>query len=115
MANRPNTRGIHKGERIDVQDYAWPQEFNLWSGLQQQMEGHRFVPPGLFEFLPDERYPTDRKVGPRGVPVGARNAMVGAPVGPVNPDRIPMLRGQAPPWAAGVRGNPGMVTPYPGR
>ena len=115
MNNRPYTRGVHKGERIDHQDYFWPEEFNLWSGLQQQAEGHRFIPPGLFEFLPDERYPTDRRVGPRGVPIGARNAMVGAPVGPVNPDRIPMLRGMAPSWASGVRGNPGMATPYPGR
>jgi hypothetical protein len=116
MANRPNTRGIHKGERIDAQDYFWPPEFNLWTGLQQQAEGHRFVPPGMGEFLPDERYPADRAgVGPRSVAVGARNAMVGAPRAPVNPDRIPMLRGQAPPYASGTRGNPGMAISYPGR
>ena len=115
MNNRPYTRGVHKGERIDQQDYFWPPEFGLWTGLERQTTGLRWVPPGIGNYLEDERYPTDRRVGPRGVPVGARNAMVGAPGGPVSPDRIPMLRGQAPPWAAGVRGNPGMAVPYAGR
>lgn len=116
--NRPYTRGVHKGERMDVRDYFFPPEFNLWSGVERQMataqavpdEGgitfftERFTPPGLFEFLPDERYPTDRRVGPRGQPVPGFQA---------NPDRTSMLRGQAPPW--GIRGNPGMTAPYPGR
>ena len=70
--NRPYTRGIHKGERIDHRDYVWPPEFNLWTGLEYQAAGIKFFPPGLGEYLPDERYPTDRKVGPRSVPVGNR-------------------------------------------
>jgi hypothetical protein len=125
MNNRPYTRGIHKGTRIDAQDYFWPPEFNLDTALQAQSMAEfipeagwtcpRFFPPGIGNYLEDERYPTDRKVGPRGVPVGARNAQVGAPAGPASPDRIPMLRGQAPPWAAGIRGNPGMAVPYAGR
>ena len=114
--NRPYTRGVHKGERIDQRDYFWPPEFNLWTGLEQQAEGHRFVPPGIGQFLEDERYPTDRRVGPRSVPVGQRYANTN--LGPSaadsgNPDRRAVLRAQAPPW--GVRGNPGMTTPYPGR
>ena len=113
--NRPNTRGIHKGERIDQRDYYWPKEFNLWTGLQYEMAGVKFSPPGLGEYLQDERYPTDRKVGPRGVPVGSRYANGGGPSAPQNPDRIPVLRSQAPPWAVGARGNPGMAVPYPGR
>lgn len=113
--NRPYTRGIHKGERIDTRDYFWPPEFNLWSGIETEMQGMKFMPPGIGEYLPDERYPTDRKVGPRSVPVGARYQNTGGPGTPANPDRIPMLRSQAPPWATGVRGNPGMAVPYPGR
>lgn len=113
--NRPYTRGIHKGERIDRRDYAWPPEFNLWSGLEHQAAGVKFAPPGIGEFLQDERYPTDRKVGPRSVPVGSRYISGGGPAPAGNPDRIPVLRNQAPPWAAGLRSNPGMAVPYPGR
>jgi hypothetical protein len=125
MNNRPYTRGIHKGERIDARDYAWPEEFNLNTALALQSTAKyvpeagwtcpRYFPPGIGNYLEDERYPTDRRVGPRGVPIGARNALVGAPPVATNPDRIPMLRGQAPPYASGVRGNPGMSVPYAGR
>lgn len=110
--NRPTTRGVHKGERIDARDYRWPDEFNLWTGLQYEAAGMKFSPPGLGEFLPDERYPTDRRnVGPRSVPTGQRNASTGG--APGGPDRRPVLLSQAPPW--GVRSNPGMAVPYPGR
>lgn len=109
MNNRPYTRGVHKGERIEQEDYFWPPEFNQWSGLVAEFQGVKFAPPGLGMFLEDERYPTDRRVGPRGDP-----SDMGNPPRPfANPDRIPTLRGQAPPW--GVRGNPGMAVPYPGR
>lgn len=113
--NRPYTRGIHKGERLDMRDYFWPPEFNLWSGLQAEAAGVKFVSPGIGALLPDERYPTDRRVGPRSVPVGARYQNTGKPPAPTNADRIPVLRSQAPPWSTGVRGNPGMAVPYPGR
>ena len=114
--NRPYTRGVHKGERIDARDYFWPPEFNLWSGLQAQSQGIKFSPPGMGEFLPDERYPTDRQVvGPRSVPIGSRYASGGGPAQVGNPDRVPVLRKQAPPWASGLRSNPGMAVPYPGR
>ena len=114
--NRPNTRGIHKGERIDRRDYVWPPEFNLWTGLQYQAAGIKFSPPGLGEFLPDERYPTDRKVGPRSVPVGNSLRQRRQPADAAQPRSIPgpphrrLRRGPA-----GVRGNPGMAVPYPGR
>lgn len=115
-ANRPTTRGIHKGERIDTRDYMWPDEFNLWTALQYEAAGMKFVSPGIGEFLPDERYPTDRNhVGPRSVPVGSRYANGGGPQGQIDPDRRPLLAAQAPPWAVGVRGNPGMAVPYAGR
>lgn len=116
--NKPYTRGVHKGERIDPRDYIWPPEFNLMTGLMMQAAGIRFFPPGLVEHegvLNDERYPTDRRVGPRSVPVGNRYRFGGGPGPSPSPDRASTLRGQAPPYASGVRWNPGMSTPYPGR
>ena len=117
--NRPYTRGIHKGERIEQRDYFFPPEFNLWSGIERQMatampapEGvatMRFAPPGIGMDLEYERYPTDRKVGPKGVPANTNQV----PGFSANPDRQAVLRNQAPPW--GIRGNPGMTAPYPGR
>src|SRR5262245_3802969 len=68
LNQRPYTRGIHKGERIDARDYLWPEEFNLYTGLEMEAAGIRFSPPGLGEYLEYERYPADRKVGPRSVP-----------------------------------------------
>jgi hypothetical protein len=110
MNQRPYQRGIHKGQQLENRDYFWPDEFNQWSGLVAQQAGMRFVPPGLLEWLPDERYPTDRRTGPRGTPAGN-----GPPRPFADPDRLPTLREHAPPWAAGVRGNPGMAVAYPGR
>jgi len=59
-----------------------------------------------------ERYPTDRKVGPRSVPVGSRYATTkggGTTPNVPDPDRISTLRSQAPGWSSGgTRGNPGM-------
>ena len=115
LNNRPYSRGVHKGERMDPRDYFWPEEFNQWTGLQYESAGLRFVPPGLGGMLQDERYPTDRRVGPRSVPVGSRYVGGRGPAPAVSPDRIPVLQGQAPPWATGVRGNPAMAVPYPGR
>ena len=114
---RPNTRGIHKGERMDQRDYFWPDEFHLLSGIETEMTGMRYVPPYLGEYLPDERYPTDRKtVGPRSVPIGSRYLHGGGPVSVQDPDRVSTLRSQAPGWASGgTRGNPGMGVPYAGR
>ena len=112
-ANRPNTRGVHKGERLEPRDDYWPDEFNLWSGLEREAAGLRWAPPGLGEFLPDERYPTDRRVGPRSVAVGARNGRV--PTAQPDPDRSPALRAQAPPWSSSRNPGPGMAVPYPGR
>lgn len=111
--NRPNTRGIHKGERIDTRDYMWPEEFNLWTGLECQAAGVKFSPPGLGMLLEDERYPTDRAgVGPRSTATGQRYP---GSSGANAPDRRPMLAAMAPSWATGVRGNPGMSVPYAGR
>lgn len=113
--NKPYTRGVHKGERMDQRDYFWPDEFNPMSGLVNQLSGLRWSPPGLGEYLPDERYPTDRRVGPRGVAIGSRYLGGGGPVADQDPNRQAMLRKQAPGWSSGgTRGNPGMAVPYGG-
>jgi hypothetical protein len=119
QSNRPTTRGIHKGERIDARDYLWPEEFNQWTAIQGQMESvyvpeermfysPRFTPPGLGFDLEYERYPTDRKVGPKRVPLGGN--FDGTVIWDGHdPDRGEALRALAPRWSSGTRGNPGMV------
>lgn len=110
QSNRPTTRGIHKGERIDARDYLWPEEFNQWTALELQARGIKFSPPGLGMDLEYERYPTDRKVGPKRVPIGG-NSDNTVKWGIDDPDRQVTLRRLAPPWASGTRGNPGMAVP----
>lgn len=96
-AARPATRGIHKGERRDPSDYIWPEEFNLWSGLQSEAAGVRFAPPGL-----------GLEVGERLVN-GGKNPDAWRR-GEASPDRAAQLRKLAPAWSG-----PGMAVPYPGR
>lgn len=109
--NRPYTRGIHKGERIDGRDYMWPEEFNPWTALMNQMQGVKYAPPGLEMDLEYERYPTDRKVGPKRVPTGGTSDGTTQWGIRQNPDRISSLRRLAPSWSSGMRGNPGMAIP----
>lgn len=108
QSNRPSSRGIHKGERIDGRDYFWPDEFNQWTALQCQAMGVKFAPPGLGFELEYERYPTDRQVGPKRVPLGG-NSDGTAQWDAHDPDRGALLRQLAPRWASGTRGNPGMA------
>ena len=35
---RAYQRGVHKGERIDPQDYQWPTKLSLSSGIERQMK-----------------------------------------------------------------------------
>ena len=111
QANRPTTRGIHKGERIDARDYLWPEEFNPWTALELEAQGLKFSPPGLGLDLEYERYPTDRKVGPKRVPLGG-NSDGTVQWGDHDPDRGAALRRLAPSWSSGVRGNPGMAVSH---
>lgn len=41
---RSYQRGVHRGERIDVGDYAWPEDFGPESGLMAQAAGVRQAP-----------------------------------------------------------------------
>ena len=112
QANRPYSRGIHKGERMDGRDYFWPPEFDKWSALKAEHEGFKFSTPGVGMELQYERYPTDRKVGPKRVPTGGQSDGT-VQWGPrQQPDRAAVLRQLAPSWSSGTRGNPGMAVPY---
>lgn len=96
---KPYTRGVHKGERRDPTDYMWPEEFNLFTGLQLESQGLKYAPPGLGlevgeRLVNDGKNPDSWK---RGEP---------------DPDRAAHLRKLAPPWAG--RGM-GMAIAYPGR
>jgi len=98
-ASKPYTRGIHKGERRDPDDYIWPEEFNPFTGLKLQSQGIKYAPPGL------------------GLEIGEKLVNGGKNPdewrhGEDNPDRSAQLRKLAPPWAG--RG-PGMAIAYPGR
>jgi hypothetical protein len=104
--NRPYTRGVHKGERIDGSDYFWPVEFGPMTGLMMEAAGVRYSPPGLgMEISGDPRFDM-KTIGPRGVPRG-RTAVWN----PIDPASRAGLARQAPPWSTGPTT---MTTPYPG-
>lgn len=64
--HRSYSRGVHKGERINPGDYVWPDEMNLFTGLEMQSKGLKFAPPGAEPI----RLTNDGKAGPRGIPRG---------------------------------------------
>lgn len=64
--HRSYSRGVHKGERINPGDYVWPEEMNLFTGLEMQSKGLKFAPPGAEPV----RITNDGKAGPRGIPRG---------------------------------------------
>lgn len=114
--NKPYSRGVHKGEKVDNRDYLWPQEFRPELGLVAQSEGHKFisepmlVEAGFAKYRPPaDDEPKMARVGTKGLParVGTVNW------GETDSDRAAALKRLAPSWSAG----PGMgtPTPYPGR
>lgn len=84
-------RGVHKGERIDPQDYVWPGAFNDESGIARQERGNEF---GSRRFAPtmtlNERLVADDQLP---LPPGA--------IGIVSLDRnrVEQLRRLAPGWS----------------
>lgn len=46
LTQRQYQRGVHKGERIDIKDYAWTRELNLMSGLENERKGLRWTVHG---------------------------------------------------------------------
>lgn len=86
QARKPTDRGVHRDAALQADDYAWPDEFNLLSGVQNQLRGVRYVSPG---FGPD------------------------TPAAPAtDPDRIAELRKLAPSWFTGGPSMGTSVVPY---
>lgn len=110
--NKPYTRGVHKGERRDPSDYLWPVEFNLMSGIENELTGRRYVIPGvgmeLGATLTNDGKPNANFMPTiRGLPSRQGTVEWNAD----DPDRQAHLKRLAPPWSSG----PGMSVPYPGR
>lgn len=114
--NKPYTRGVHKGERMDTKDYFWPDEFRPEHGLVAQMEGHKFISQpmlmdaGFTEYVkPPEDGPKMARVGLRGLPARVGTVQWGT----IDSSRAEALQRLAPPWS----GRPGIGVPtaYAGR
>ena len=46
LTQRSYQRGVHKGERVDPQDYRWTADVNPQAGLAAEAEGVRWAPTG---------------------------------------------------------------------
>jgi hypothetical protein len=90
MNARQYSRGVHKGERINTGDYFWPDEFNLYTGLEMEAKGQKFAPVGAEPV----RLTNDGKVGPRGIPRGEDNGEAQQ----ISPARRSQLKSLAPRW-----------------
>lgn len=44
LNNRPYTRGVHKGSRIDPGDYVWPDNWNPQRGIKYEARGLKTPP-----------------------------------------------------------------------
>lgn len=87
---RQYSRGVHKGEKINSGDYIWPDEFNLYTGIQLESRGLKFAPPGAEPV----RLTNDGKAGPRGIP----RDLSRPDAAEMDLQRRSMLRTLAPPW-----------------
>ncbi len=99
----------------------WPLEFNLFSALEAEAQGIKFVSPGYGLEIGAALVNDGKTAGPfqptlQGTP--SRSGVVDW--NSSDPDRNEQLRRLAPPWSQ-RRGpdvtarNPGMTVPYPGR
>ena len=102
---RPYTRGIHKGERIEGRDYFWPEEFGPMTGLLLESIGEKYAPPGLGrEWNGDSGLWDNPTVGPRGIPHGKTVVWGG-----IDPNVHESMLRHIPPWSSGPQ-----VPAYPG-
>jgi hypothetical protein len=114
--NKPYSRGVHKGERLEGQDYFWPDDMQPTDGLVAQMEGRRYVPPGVLMeagFKPTRQMAKESgnslaRVGARGVP--GRVGTVKWDEVAEEENRLNQLRKMAPAWSGA-----GMGIAYAGR
>jgi hypothetical protein len=88
-------RGVHKGERIDMSDYLWPEEFNLETGLMMQAGGSRFTSMAYSE--EPVTLTNDGRPGPRDEAGMMGRPNTGVPVQP-DPQRAAQLKHMRPTW-----------------
>ena len=88
--HRSYSRGVHKGEKINQGDYLWPEELNLFTGLELQAQGKKYAPPGAEPV----RLTNDGKAGPRGIPRGIERVQTEE----IDMQRRSMLKRLAPHW-----------------
>lgn len=88
--HRSYSRGVHKGERVNPGDYLWPDEMNLFTGLELEAQGLKFAPPGAEPI----RLTNDGKAGPRGIPRGLDRPQQEQ----IDMQRRSMLKRLAPGW-----------------
>jgi hypothetical protein len=87
IGDRNYQRGVHKGLRIEPQDYFWPPELQPDRGLQLEARGVKNAPLGTT---------TEQILYGRGLPRGAEN-LVGPMPGEIS-ERAPELRRYLPGW-----------------
>ena len=85
ITERQYQRGVHKGERIDPQDYFWLPGFNPQSGLDAQARGVRQAPA---QDLRTRAAAEERQMVPRG-----SQSLI-----EVLPQRVQQLKHLAPDW-----------------
>lgn len=89
-------RGTHKGTRIDMSDYLWPDEFNLHSGVMNQAQtGLRYSSPAFGE--EPVQLTNEGRPGPRDEAGMMGRPNTGVPVVP-DPQRAAQLGRLRPPW-----------------
>jgi hypothetical protein len=77
-ARKPTDRGVHRDAQLQAEDYIWPNEFNLYSGLEYEVAGMQFISPAMVnaaglieeETAPPERINELRKLLPQWASAG---------------------------------------------
>ena len=93
---RSYNRGVHKGERIDMSDYLWPDEFNLGTAIEMQAEGESKFVSEAYQTEP-VMLTNDGRPGPRDVAGMMGRPNTGVPVIP-DPQRAAQLKNMRPTW-----------------
>lgn len=85
---RAYQRGVHKGERIDPNQYTWPPEMDPVRGLRNQAKGGARQTP-LAELVDPPALVNDGKAGP---------SVTANEPGVIDPFRASQLSSLRPPW-----------------
>lgn len=84
LGRKSYQRGVHKGEKINQDDYSWPRKFNPDSGIHRQMvTAQRFAPAGTVN---------ERLIGAGRLPLPSSD------LAQMDPYLVQDLKKYAPPW-----------------